>query len=221
VRDLPEALKSTFGISDTVPIGSPAGYLQGRLFALTLPLAMVVFAVGLGAAAVGGAEEDGDLELLLAQPVSRTTVIIERALAVTASIVGLGSLFGALLFALGPPFGVLDGLSVPRLLGATAGGVALAAFHGALAFGTGALTGRRSTALAVGAGAAVAGYVLQGLLAAARAPEWARLASPWHWYLRRNMLVDGVDPLAFVLPLSFAILFFAGSVVVFNRRDLR
>jgi hypothetical protein len=73
----------------------------------------------------------------------------------------------------------------------------------------------------VAAAIAGGGYILQGLLAAARTPEWTRFASPWHWYLRRNMLVEGLDPLAFVLPLTLAAVVVVAGLVVFDRRDLR
>jgi ABC-2 type transport system permease protein len=221
VKDMPDALKATFGLDDAVPLRSPAGYLQGRLFSLTLPVALVVFAVSLGARAIGGSEEDGDLELLLAHPVTRRRVLLERGAAVAALITALGAVFTLLLFVLSPPFDALDGLPIGRVLAACAGAIAVALVHGAVSFSAGCITGRRSTAVAVGTAVAGGGYLLQGLLAAARAPEAARFLSPWHWYLRRNMLVTGIDPLAFVLPLLALVVLVGVATVVFDRRDLR
>ena len=221
VRDLPDALKATFGISDAVSLSSPAGYLQARLFALTLPLALVIFAISVGARAIGGSEEDGDLELLLAQPITRGRLLVERFASSGVLVLGLGAVFTVLLLVLGPPFGILEGLALGRVVAACAGGVLLALLHGAIAFAVGAVTGRRSSAVAFGAAVAGGGYLLQGLLAAARAPGWTRYASPWHWYLRRNMLVEGIDPLAFVLPIVVVAASFVVALAVFRRRDLR
>jgi len=221
MQDMPDALKATFGVDDAVPISSPAGYLQGRLFSLVLPLALALFGISLGARAIGGSEEDGDLELLLAQPVTRRQVATQRFAAVLTLVIALTAVFLVLLLLLGPPFGVLDGLPLLWVAAATAGGAALGILHGAVSFATGAVTGRRSTAIAVAAGVAGGGYVLQGLLAAANAPEWLRFASPWHWYLRRNMLVEGIDPLSFLLPLTLAAVAVVAGLVVFERRDLR
>ena len=221
MRDMPEALKATFGISDAVPISSPAGYLQGRLFSLTLPVALVAFAIGLGTRAIGGSEEDGDLELLLAQPVTRTRVATERFAAVTALVAGLTLLFTVLLFALGPLFGVLEDLPVTWLLAACAGSATLALLHGAIAFTAGAVTGRRGPVLGGAAAVAAGGYVLQGLLAAANAPGWTSWVSPWHWYLRTNMLVEGPDAVALLLPLVLAGAIVGAGIVAFDRRDLR
>jgi ABC-2 type transport system permease protein len=221
MRDLPDALKATFGIDDAVPLGSPAGYLQARLFALTLPLALVIFAISVGARAIGGAEEDGDLELLLAHPVTRGRLLAERFGAVVALVCGLGLVFALLLFLLGPPFGALEGLPVTAVVAACAGGIALALLHATIAFTAGAVTGRRSSAIGLASAVAAGGYLLQGLLAAARAPEITRFASPWHWYLRRNMLVEGIDPLAFALPLAVVVALVVVAASVFARRDLR
>jgi ABC-2 type transport system permease protein len=221
VKDMPDALKATFGLDDAVPLSSPQGYLQGRLFSLTLPVALVIFASSAGARAIGGSEEDGDLELLLAHPVTRRRVVLERAAAVGALTVALGAVFTVLLFVLGPPFGALHGVSVGWTIAACAGAVAIALLHGAIAFTTGAITGRRSSAVGLATAVAAGGYILQGLLAAAGAPVSTRFASPWHWYLRRNMLVSGVDPLAFVLPLVAVAVLVVVAAVVFDRRDLR
>lgn len=220
MRDLPDALKATFGVDDAVPLGSPAGYLQARYFSFALPLALVIFAIGVGARAVGGAEEDGEVELVLAQPVTRRQLVAGRYGAVVALTASLGAAFAVLLSVLGPLFGVLDGLSLGRLLFAGAAAVALALLHASVAFCAGAVTGRRSAAVGVGSAVAVGGYLLQGLLAAAHASEAVRFVSPWHWFLRRNMLVEGLDPLAMLLPLGCSALLVAVSLVVFARRDL-
>ena len=220
-RNLPEALKATFGISDAVSLASPEGYLQGRMFSLAMPLAMVIFGVGLGARAIGGSEEDGDLELLLAQPVTRGRVAVERFGAVVLLTVSLGAVFSVALFGLAPTFGATEGLPPLWIVAACAGAIALGLLHASISFAAGAARGTRSAGVAAGSAVAVAGYLLQGLLSAAGASETLRMASPWQWYLRHNMLVDGPDALAFALPLSVSLLALCVSVIVFSRRDLR
>jgi ABC-2 family transporter protein len=69
---------------------SPAGYLQGTLFALLGPL-LLVMAVAAGARAIVGDEEEaGTLELLLAHPVSRTRLLTERFGVLAAAVALLG-----------------------------------------------------------------------------------------------------------------------------------
>ena len=221
VRDLPEALKATFGISDAVALSSPEGYLHGRMFSLTMPLALVLFGIGAGARAIGGSEDDGDLELLLAQPVTRQRVLVERFGGVVVLTIALGLVFTGALFALAPPFGAMNGLRPLWVLAACAGAISLGLLHASVAFAAGAVRGTRSAAVGAGAAVAVAGYLLQGLLAAAGASPGVRMVSPWHWYLRQNMLVEGPDVMAFVLPLGASAVALWISVIVFGRRDLR
>jgi ABC-2 type transport system permease protein len=66
---------------------SPTGYLQGTLFALLGPLLAVMMAVAAGARAIAGDEEAGTLELLLAHPVSRTRLLLERFGALAAAVI--------------------------------------------------------------------------------------------------------------------------------------
>ena len=220
-RNLPEAIKATFGIDDAVPLSSPEGYLHGRMFSLTMPLALVIFGIGVGARAIGGSEEEGHLELLLAQPVRRRRIVVERFGAVTVLVVAVGAVFTASLFALAPLFGAMAGVPVPWVAAACAGAVLLGLMHASIAFAVGAAVGTRSAALGAATSVAVAGYLLQGLLAASGASAAARMVSPWQWYLRRNMLVDGPDAVAFLLPLAVSVVAMLASIGVFVRRDLR
>ncbi len=170
--------------------------------------------------AIAGTEEDGTLELLLANPVTRPRVVLERYLANTALIVAVTVVLLVALTLSGLPVGALDGVSRTGLAGATAGAFALAVFHGSIAYAVGAATGRRAPAIAAAATVAVAGYLVEGLLAVSDAIRPFRFVSPWHWYLGRNMLTDGPAPDAIVLPLVLSAVALAGAVVLFSRRDL-
>ena len=66
---MPEAVRSMIGYDERIPLTSPAGYLNARLFALLAPVLSLVFAIGLGAQAIGGLEESGQMEPLLANPI--------------------------------------------------------------------------------------------------------------------------------------------------------
>ncbi|HEV3505407.1 MAG TPA: ABC transporter permease subunit, partial [Actinomycetes bacterium] len=75
LANMPQALRSAIGYDAAVPLSSPAAYLQARLFSTLAPLLAVVFGIGAGARAIGGSEEAGTLELLLANPVTRGRVL--------------------------------------------------------------------------------------------------------------------------------------------------
>jgi ABC-2 type transport system permease protein len=134
---------------------------------------------------------------------------------------GLTLVFAVSLVVLALPFGALAGVSLPGLVGASVGAFALALLHASVSFAVGAATGRRAWALAAAATLAVAGYLVQGLLGLSEAVQALRFIDPWHWYLGRNMLAEGVAPDAVVVPLVLAAGFYAAGAVAFQRRDLR
>jgi ABC-2 type transport system permease protein len=221
IEQMPEALRSMFGLDTAIPLTSPPGYLQGRLFGSLLPLILIVFGIGLGARAIAGSEQDGTLELLLANPVTRGTVVVERYLALVAMVAALTAVFAVSLVVLAVPFGALEDVPVSGLAGAVAGVFAIALLHATLAYGVGAATGRKSLALSSATVVAVAGYLLQGLVGLSDAIRPLRFVSPWHWYLGRNMLAHGVAPDAIVVPLVLSVVLFAAGAGAFLRRDLR
>jgi ABC-2 type transport system permease protein len=220
LADLPEGFKAVIGYEGGIPLTSPPGYLHARLFATLAPLVILVFGIGAGAQAIGGSEDAGTLEPLLANPVTRDRVAVERYLAMVALLVVLVAVLAVALVAVGPPFGALDGVPLSGLLGACAGVFGIALLHASLAFAVGAATGRRAPSIAVATAVAVAGYLVQSLLSLTDALRPLRLVTPWHWYLDRNMLAEGPSVAAIVLPLLVSLPLFLAGWAAFRRRDL-
>ncbi len=221
VQELPDSIRVLIGYEAGVPLTSPAGYLHGRLYSTLLPLLVLVFAIGGGARAIGGSEEDGTLEPLLANPVSRARVYVERYVATTALLLALGVVFLVSLAVLARPFGATDGIAAGRLVAATVAAIALALLHGTVAYAVGAATGRRGTAIGVAAALAVGGYLYQTLMTLTGAPSWLLWLTPWQWYLDQNMLADGAAVAAIYVPLLVTVPVFAAGWWAFTHRDLR
>jgi ABC-2 type transport system permease protein len=221
LADLPDAFRSVIGYDAAVPLSSPAGYLQARLFSTLAPLLAVVFGIGAGARAIGGSEETGTLELLLANPVTRSRVLFERYLATFGLLAGLVAVLAGALLVLGPPFEALEGVPTWNVVGACAAVFALGLLHGSLAFAIGATAGRRGLAVAVATAVAVAGYLVETVLAAAGDLGILRQLSPWNWYLDRNLLAEGPASAAVVAPLAISAVLVGVAWAMFRRRDLR
>jgi hypothetical protein len=66
-------------VQSVVDYSSGIGYLGIELFSLMLPGLLIAAAVGAGARAIAGEEEHATLDLLLANPISRTRVALEKA----------------------------------------------------------------------------------------------------------------------------------------------
>lgn len=221
VDDLPEAVKAMIGYDAGVPLTSAPGYLHGRLFATLVPLVLVIFGIGAGAQAIGGSEQAGTLEPLLANPITRTRVLLERYAATVVQLVLLTVIVLIAVVALAAPLDALDDVSRPGLIAACAGAFGLALLHGTLAFAIGAATGRRTTAVAVATSVAVAGYLVQSLIGLTDVLDPLSFLTPWHWYLEHNMLADGPAWVAVVAPIVLSAVLAAVGWATFLRRDLR
>ena len=129
------SLSALFGINGSLT--TPDGWLSGNIYADFLPLILLFITIGHGAATLAGEEGRGRLDLVMALPVARRSVVVQKATAMTltasavavvtflASLVGRAfdvdiSVFylaattvGALLMALG--FGLLPSPSASRI----------------------------------------------------------------------------------------------------------
>lgn len=221
VKNLPEGIRAMIGSDASIPISSAPGYLQARLFSTTIPIVLLVYAIALGARAVGGAEEDGTLQLVTVAPVTRRRIAIERFVASKILLLWLVVVALVTTLGIGAAVSVFDDVSVGRTLIDLAAVTELSLLFFAIAFAVGAATGRRGPALATSSGVAVGTYVLHGIAAAAPAVRELRVLSPWWWLLDRNLLVHDPTFLSLGLPLVLSAALLAAGIVAFERRDLR
>jgi ABC-2 type transport system permease protein len=218
---LPPAVQASLGLDAANRLTSPTGYLNSQYFANLLPIVLLVFAIGLAAWSIGGDEESGSLELLLANPVSRVRVALERA---GALIVLLGALTGMAalgLVLLAPVTGLNRGLGGDRIVAAAVATGLLALVFASVAFAVGAATGMRSLATATSAALAVALFVIEGLAEQVSALRPIREASPWHWLLHGDPLRNGLVWEAWLLPILVSAVVVGAATAIFARRDLR
>lgn len=209
-----------FGISSEISLVSPPGWVQGQVFAF-LPVLVVIFTISLGTRALATSEEDGTLELLLANPVDRRRVVSERLVGFLALTVAVTTAAGLLTLATLPLLQLTDGVSWAGYFASLLGTVGLGVLFGGLSFAVGASTGRRGLAIGVGAAAALVTYVMNSLAGSVDAAHGLRFFTPFHWFLGRNMLAQGIAVEALTLPFALAALFVAVGVWRFLLRDLQ
>jgi ABC-2 type transport system permease protein len=214
-----EGARAIFGGQGGISLVSPEGFLHGQVFTTNLPILLLIFAIGLGSRAIAGAEGDGTLELLLANPVTRRRVVLERYATVVAQTIVLGVVTTAVIVAFAPLV-QLDGLSVVNIVGACAGAVCFGILHATIAFAFGASSGKRGIAIATSASVGAGGFVLFGLVSGG-VLEPFRFLSPWWWYASRNTVAFGAAPESLWAPIAVSVALLAMGVVTFERRDLR
>jgi ABC-2 type transport system permease protein len=219
VMDLmPEGMLELFGAAGG--IASPEGYLNSQLYSNILPILLLVFGIGMAAWSIAGAEREGTLEPLLANPVSRRRVALER-FAGTALLLAVPTLaMTVLVIAVRTPF-ELAALSAGNLVAAGAGTYLLVLLFVSLTYAVGAATGSKGGAIAAGAGAAAATYVVFGLSSFVDLFRDLRVISPWHWFLNNSPLVEGWNWSAIGWPVLVTIPAVLIGTALFTRRDLR
>lgn len=211
----PQALRTLFGLADYT---TGPGYLRAEIFSLTGPLLFVIFAVLWGSDLTAGEEERRTVDILLANPVSRTRVVLEKwsAMVVGVAIVALS--LGAVLAVGGPAVKLHVGLRA--LSAAVVSTALLAVLFGSLGLALGAATGHRGLARGITALAAVAAYLLSSLPELVSWLRPARPLSPWYHALGVDPLANGYRPVHLLVVLALIAVCLGVSVVSFGRRDL-
>jgi ABC-2 type transport system permease protein len=209
---------STLALFGGTDFFSPVGYLNSQLIYLMLPLLLIILGVGLGNSLIGREEADGTIESLLSRPISRSRLLLAKALAgilillfvtlvgtvaiiLTADVVNLGV---PLIYILAACFAcfmlVLTFSSLSFLLAATGRG--------------------RAAALGIATVYAIGGYIIASLASTVSWLDKPSLVFPYHYYRSADIL-NGTFVWSSIL---FFALFSLGCGVLawasFRRRDI-
>jgi ABC-2 type transport system permease protein len=210
------------GVLDALNAGdltTPQGYLGGAVYGLLVPLLVAVFMIAAGARSIAGDEEAGTLDLVLAHPVSRRALALQRLAAALLGMATVAVVVFALMVALRGAF-ELDRVA---LIGFVAINLQLALFgalFGTLAFAVGAATGSRTLALGVSAAVAVLAYLANSVFPQVAALDWTPTVSPFHWYLGGDPLTNGPHWAGIAALAGTAVALAAVGTALFTRRDV-
>lgn len=215
IESLPAGLAEAMGWDD---IASPHGYLGSTVFGILGPVLAIIFAIGTGARAIAGDEENGSLELLVAHPVTRRRVVTQRALALGVALAAAGLVVFLAILAIRGPIELT--IPVGHIAAASLNLALLAAVFGTFALLVGAIVGRRGLVIGVTAVVAVVAYLANGLAPQVDSLAWLQKGSPFYWFAGTDTLRDGLDPASTLLLLALAVLFTLAAVFAFDRRDI-
>jgi ABC-2 type transport system permease protein len=215
-ENMPPSMKVLVG--EFADMTTLEGFLSVELYNFFYPALLLASLLSFAGGLIGGEEESGTIDLLMAQPVPRWRMLLEKvlALAVFLLIILLAIFVGAWL-----------GLMMTDL-SMDLGRTALATIDmGMLAFLFGALTlcltafglGRGASAGISGALAAIT-YLLNGLVPMTELPQTLRELSPWYYYGGGEVLIKGVEWGNLGLILLITLAFLGISALAFQRRDI-
>ena len=213
--DLPEYMESFSGAAGSY--STPAGYLATEFFT-AVPITLVIFAIVAGTAATAGEESAGTLDMLLAQPIRRRRVIVEKALGIGAAV-SVALLAGLPGIYLGQLFVDMD-ISPWRTLAATIVTLPLLYLFAALAMLLGAALPTRATAVAAATALAVLAYVVYTVGALVDALSGVRKITPFYWSDASKALVGDFEVWRTLVLLGVCIGLVALASWAFERRDI-
>ena len=214
VDEMPEAIRSIYG-TDT---STSAGLVLGAMFSLMAPLMILVYSISGGTNASTGEERSQTLGLLLANPLSRTRVLLAQT-----GVVVIGVLvFCVAIWAGVEVIAALTGIdaSQQKVGEASVQLAGLGLMFGGLALAIGAGTGS-SIGSGITAGIATVSYLITTLLPTESDLEQFAKFTPWYLYSGGDPLNEGIDWPGLVAMLVIAGVLTALSVILINRRDLR
>ena len=216
LESYPTAMLDALGMTDAT---SAPGYLGSTTFGLLGPALVVVFAAAIGGSAIAGDEESGRLDLTLAHPVSRWSVLVQRFAAIAAAMLGVCLVLAIVLIAIAGP-AQLGEIGPGAMLAASVHLAAFGIMFGALALAVGAATGRRSAAFAAVAVVAILGFFGNNLGPTIEGLGWLRDISPFRYYSGGQPLRNGLQPADLLVLAIVSLLLVGAGGWRFNRRDL-
>lgn len=212
----PEPLVEAFGIET---LGTLEGFLATELYQFGFVLLLGLYFAYSAGATIAGDVEHGRMDVLLSNPVSRSTVVTEKFLSLLVPIVVVNLVVGAVVYGgsvlIDDPLAPADvlavhALSIPYLLACGAIGLVLSV-----------LVSRESVAQR-GAIAAVFGLFAFETVVAGTEYAWLGAIGPTRYYDPTAILVDGTYDLvgaAVLLGATVALVVVSG--LWFRRKDVR
>jgi len=216
IKDIPPEMMAIFGI-DPATYLTGAGFLQAQFFSLFGPFMMIALAISVAVGATASEENNGTMDMLLSAPISRASVMIQKAGVVEVLTAAVAFAIAGMLLILNS---VIDmGLSVQGILAVSVSLWLLGLVFGALTLAVGAFTGKPSTAIGVAILLSVLAWFVNAFSAIFDWLDIPSKLSPFSWYLDGLPLLNGWSMGHLWLALATVVL--AGlAVVLFNRRDI-
>jgi len=216
IAKMPEAFRAAFiGESD---YASPVGYISSEVYTQMLPLLFLFYAIGVGSSAIAGEEEKGTLDILLATPIRRSRVVLEKWGALIGGLLFLSVIVIISLF-IGIKFVDIT-IALDKLIAVTFSLFLLALSFGTLALLIGSLTGSKGMAIGLTTAVAILTFFINALAPIVDFLEKIQKISPFYHYTANNPIVNGLDWVSILFIIGTSLVFLILSIVAFRKRDL-
>lgn len=217
MKNLPPALQGLVG--DLANLKQLPNYLGSQLYEVRIPIFISILAIILAMSLTIGEEEKGQLRTLLALPLSRTRIFLEKWLAVvmicTLAVLATagGVVAGLLTINETLDWEILARLSVMMWL--------LTICLTTIVFSVGLATGKRSIAMTAGLIVAVGSFLLTSF---AKSVEWLQVYEPvslLHYFPAVDIASNGIELRDALVYVVLTLLFLIVGLIFFRRRDVQ
>ena len=210
---------SISGFVGTGDMFSPVGYLNSQLFYITLPILFIILSVTLAGSLLNKEERHHTLELLLARPISRTQLLVAKALTGAAIILVIGAVTALATIICSALVGI--DVSAAYIALTTLLMVLFSGAFGAIAFmlyAASLLTRRVAAVVAILA--SFGGYIFSSLGSMVHGLSGPAKIFPYHYYDPGSILNGHVQAGLLVYLAAIYILSLAVAIIGFRRRDI-
>lgn len=218
LNQLPDSAKALF--TDTKDFLSPVGYLSSQIYYLMMPLLLSFLAISLGASLIARDEQNHTLELLLARPISRTKLLLAKALSGLFILLLVGGSEALLACILVSAVG-FNGVRTIDVALVTLMSLLFALLFGALAYMLTAL-GKfgRGASIGIATLLALGGYIISSLDSTVTWLAWPAKFLPFHYYHPADIL-RGHFQVASALGMALGtVVLLVLAILAFRRRDI-
>lgn len=213
--EIPPAFEALLG--GDLNLATAPGFLSAEFYSW-IPILLLVYAVIQGTGAIAGEESGGTMDLVLAQPVTRRSLVLQRIVATilgTVSIIAIGYLG----WLLSVPFVDID-VSLWDVFLANINLLPITLLFFSLSLAAGAIAPTRGMAVAISVGIATATYFIQTLAATVDVLEPLKYLSPFYYYGNGEPLVNGLNWPHIALLMGIALALCIVAVRTFEERDV-
>jgi ABC-2 type transport system permease protein len=214
--NLPPVIKNLIGNNNF--LATPEGFLNLQPFSILAPLLFIVFAIAKGSDAIAGEEERGSLDLLLAQPLQRGRVVMEKSAAHALALFILALVFWISLAGGTAIFHIA--VSRWRLAEVILSCFLLGMVFFAISLAVGCLSGKKKLSVGISGGLAVITYLINAYAPMVEVLRPYRVFSPFYYYNGNTVLINGLDISHLLLLICLIAIFFAAALFAFSRREL-
>ena len=212
---MPQAMLDLFGYSEGA-FSSVEGILDGEMLGFMVPLALSIFTILAASSALAGAEEEGKMDVLMGNPLSRWQVVVSRFLSATVLLLGIVTIMGLITWITAL---ILDvDLSVGSMAAGSLSLWPLALFFGGLAMLCSAIFHRRFLAIAIPMALLVVMYFVDGLASSVEFLEDIQPLSAFYYY--GSAIQNGIDWANFAGLTAVTLVLVVIAVFIFRRRDI-